>query len=104
MENRKIGKSDEKGFEYRKMLENWICVVIHNYVIKTYKLDFLKLLLFIFNLPLDSRTSEVSLIVNGKSVGTIALNPFSAKAPWPISLLWNGAERPISFVAYGGNS
>ena len=35
--------------------------------------------------PLDSRTSEVSLMVKGKSLGMTARRPFSASAPWPNS-------------------
>lgn len=56
------------------------------------------------DLPLDSSTSEVRRIVNGKSFGTIDLRLFSARAPCPISLLPKDPVWPISLVAYGGNS
>ncbi len=54
-------------------------------------------------LPLDSNTSAVSRVVNGKSFGTIGRRAFSAKAPCPSSLLPNAPARPVSLVAYGGN-
>lgn len=55
-------------------------------------------------LPLDSSTSDVKRIVKGKFSGTIGLIPLSARAPCPISRRINGFKRPISLVAYGGNS
>lgn len=55
-------------------------------------------------IPFDSNTSDVKRIVNGKSLGIIGFNPFSAKAPWPSSRLPSGPIRPVSFVANGGNS
>lgn len=55
-------------------------------------------------LPLDSNTSEVSLMVKGKSLGTDGIKPFSARAPCPISRLPIGPIFPVSLVAKGGNS
>ena len=50
-------------------------------------------------LPFDSKTSEVNLIVNGKSGGITDFNAFSAKAPWPSSRRPELPIRPMSLVA-----
>ena len=57
----------------------------------------------LINSPFDSKTSLVSLIVNGKSWGRTDRKDLSANAPWPISLL-PMLVRPVSLVANGGNS
>ena len=48
--------------------------------------------------PLDSRASDTSLIVYGKSSwdGTTGLSAFSARAPWPTSLLPVNPNLPAS--------